>query len=204
MTSLTASLGRDQFAEFYAEWHPRTVNAARKRGLADPEDVASDIMLVFLEKDYLDRFDPTLKDDGVTFESWVNSILYWRLNNASRDEHRRPMGHTIEHTIELSGHDVPISEQPMAEFKLLAMSCFELLRDRYGIELAEVWVSVVKQVITDSTNTSGYVRQWLAAKHLGIPSVVIGRRLNELRRVILADNELREMLGADHWAHAAA
>lgn len=199
MTSSRVSRSRDEFEEFYAAWYPRAVNAARKRGLPDPEGVASDIMLVFLEKDYLDRFDPT-RDGAVEFESWVNAILYHRLNNAYRDESRRP----LRKAIQLLEVDEPVFEHPVTEFKLLAMSCFELLRDRYGADLADVWVSVVKQVVTDSTSSSGYVRQWVAAKHLKVASVTVGKRLEELRRVILADDDLREMLGADSWALSAA
>ncbi len=199
MTSSTPSLSRDKFEEFYVEWHPRAVRAARKRGLLDPEGVASDIMLVFLEKDYLDRYDPT-RDGAASVESWVNAMIYNRLNNAWRDESRQALGNAVEWL----DHDEADEFRPFTEFKMLALSCFELLRDRYGMELAEVWVSIVKQVAEDSTSRGGRARQWMIAKHLKVGSGTVTARMRELRRVIQADAELREMLSADTWEHAAA
>jgi hypothetical protein len=175
------------------------MRAARKRGLSDPESVASDIMLVFLEKDYLEKFDPSI-EGATTFESWVNAVIYKRLNNAYRDENRRAMGHTVP----IMDHDELITEEPVAEFKLLAMSCFELLRDRYGMELAEVWVSIVKQVVEDTTAKTGRARQWLMAKHLAVGEAKVSSLMSELRNVIVSDAELREMLSADSWASQAA
>lgn len=195
MTSSTASLR--SFEEFYSEWHPRAVRAARKRGLQDPESVASDIMLVFFEKDYLERYDPTI-EGAASFATWVNNVIFRRLNNAYRDQGRRPA------TVELLEWDEPAEDQTTAEFKLLAMSCFELLRDRYGSELAEVWVSIVKQVAEDSTAVTGRARQWVISKHLELSASAVSGRMAELRKVILKDADLREMLGADRWAREAA
>ncbi len=185
------------FEEFYSEWHPRAIRLARKRGLRDPEAVAGDIMLVFLEKDYLDRYDPT-RSGATSFSAWVNHVIYARLNNAYRNESRRPQ------TLEILEHDGLEEDQPVAEFKMLAMSCFELLRERYGMELAEVWVSIVKQVVEDSTARTGRARQWLITKHLDLGATAVSARMAELRRTILNDADLKEMLGADRWAHSAA
>jgi len=195
MTFSTVSLS--SFEEFYAEWHPRAVRAARKRGLRDPEAVASDIMLVFFEKGYLEKHDPTMKG-AVTFESWVNSILYNRLNNAYRDESRKPS------TVEIMDHDDIAEVETVLEFKLIAMSAFDLLTRRYGDELAAVWVSIVKQVVDDSVGRSGNAIYSIIQTHLGLGAEEVSSRMTELRHVIVTDIELREMLGADSWAHKAA
>ena len=189
MTSSIRSRSREEYEEFYSEWYPRAVAAARGRGLRDPEAVASDIMVMFFEKDYLDRFDPTRESGSATFKSWVNSMIYKRLANAYRDESRRPFG------VELMDHDRAVADEPIAEFKMLAMSCFQLLRDRYGEELATVWVSVVKQVSEDTTASSGKARQWLIAKHLQCGSAAASSLMNRLRHVLTHDADLREMLG---------
>lgn len=196
MTSSTASLS--SFEEFYNEWYPRAVRVARRRGLADPEAVASEIMVVFFEKDYLQRYDPA-REGASSFEDWINAILYRRLNNAYRDEMRRPqiVGDVLE-------TDQTIEDRSDTEFKLLAMQAFELLRDRYGMELAEVWVSVVKQVAEDSTSSSGYARQWLTAKHVQRSPSRVSEEMTKLRYVITHDSDLREMLNADRWALEAA
>jgi hypothetical protein len=195
MTSSTASLS--SFEEFYADWYPRAVRAARKRGLSDPEAVANDIMMVFLEKDYLERYDPT-RDGAVGFESWVNSIVYHRLNNAYRDLTRCPQTVAYSQQSDTGAHD-----ESTVEFELMVMSAFELLRDRYGMEIADIWVSIVKQVVEDSTSRMGDVRRWLTAKHLRIKPSTVSDRVIMLRGIVMQDRELREMLGADCWSQQA-
>ncbi len=197
MTSSTASLS--SFEDFYGDWYPRAVRAARKRGLPDPEAVASDIMMVFLEKDYLSRYDPT-KKGAASFDTWVNSIVYNRLNNAYRNESRRATGHTVE----LQDHDMRVQDDLTVEFKLMAMSAFELIKDRYGIEIADVFVSVVKQVVEGTTSVTGDVRRWLTAKHLDVKAEIVSERVVTLRELIEKDTELRELLGADRWSQQAA
>lgn len=192
MTSSTAC--PSSFTEFYAEWYPRAVRAARGRGLRDPEAIAGDIMVVFLEKDYLDRYDGEM-DGAVSFEGWVNRMIYNRLNNAYRDSTRKPQESRIEDFHEVYGDR--LSNAPkVLEFKWLAMSAFELIRSRYGMELAEVWVSIVKQVAEDSTAVTGSARQWLISKHLKLSNEVVSDRMSRLREVIETDVELKELVGA--------
>jgi hypothetical protein len=195
MPSSTASVS--SYEDFYHEWFPRALRAARKRGLRDPEATAQNIMMVFFEKDYLDRYDPAM-EGAVTFDSWVNAVVYNRLNNAHRDERRRAQ------TVEILDHDEAVEESGEPEFKVMAMEAFRLLRDRYGSELADVWVSVVKQVVEDETSAAGYARKYLIADHLGLGRKVVSERLETLQQVITKDAELREMLGADRWSRQAA
>jgi uncharacterized alpha-E superfamily protein len=72
------------------------------------------------------------------------------------------------------------------------------------MELAEVWVSIVKQVVEDTTAKTGRARQWLMAKHLAVGEAKVSSLMSELRNVIVSDAELREMLSADSWASQAA
>lgn len=204
MTSSTVSPSR--FEEFYADWYPRAVRAAQARGLRDPEAVASDIMITFMTADYLDKYDPTRKG-ATTFEGWVNHILYLRLNNAHRAERRQPQTVTmsmdwagrVETGAQKSGGQAVgvDQDQRTLEYTDLCKKVYQVIKDRYGNDLAAVWVSVVKQVSEDTTARSGVLRQWLMAKHLKVKPSTVSGRVAALRRVVLADDELRELLSAD-------
>lgn len=200
MTFSTASLSN--YEEFYAEWYPRAVKAAAKRGLPDPEAVASDIMIVFFEKDYLEKYDPTAKG-AVAFSSWVESILYGRLNNVHRDLQRKPQAHD---SIEIGDVDGAPEDDyfDVADFKLLAVSAFELINERYGEDVSRVWVSVVKQVVDGTVGRSGRALQAVVMQHLSMSQWKATVSMNRLREVLVEDPDLREMFGAHHWAREAA
>lgn len=202
MTSSTHS--HSSFDEFYRDWYPRAVSAAKKRGMPDPESVASDIMIVFLEKGYQKEHDPTM-EGAASFDTWVNNIIYLRLSQAHRDsmwEKRRALT-TAE---ALPEHDKTVAyEEPEAEFKMLSMAVFDLINDRYGSELARMWVAVVKQVAEDTVYGSAKkVHYGLMARHLDVAVESINERVTELKNVILHDGDLRELLDVDSWSHAAA
>lgn len=211
----SSTISRSSFEEFYEVWYPRAVRAARQRGLRDAEAVASDIMITFFETDYLDQYDPTRKG-ATTFESWVNHIMYLRLNNAHRAQRRQPQTVTMtldwEGRIEPSpqkngGRTIGITQDHQAlgveqdrhdlDFSELCKKVYQLIKVRYGEDLAGTWVSVVKQVAEDTTARSGILRQWLTAKHLRIAQKTVTGKVDALRNVILEDEELRELLGAN-------
>lgn len=200
MTSSTASLGRDQFAEFYEEWYPRALAAARKRGVDDPEAVAQDIMMVFFEKDYLDRYDPT-RPDASRFDDWVISVVYKRLNNVYRDRSRKDEHFKLVPLVDNTENEFPMEDDiATPEFRLLAMRCFGIIQDRYGSDLAGIWVSVVKQVAEDTVGRKGVASPKKIREHLGLGRKVVEKGVAELRHVVTTDADLREMLGADSWA----
>ena len=195
-----------RFEQFYAEWYPRAVRAAQMRGLQDAEAVASDIMITFMTANYLDKYDPT-REGATTFESWVNHIMYLRLNNAHRAETRQPqtvtMNLTFEGRVEHDGHAQggrsrgTLQDRSALDFSDLCRKVYQLITQRYGDDLGSTWVAVVKQVTEDTTARSGILRQWLMAKHLQIAQKTVGGKMDSLRSVILEDDDLREMLNAD-------
>lgn len=199
MISSTASLSN--YEDFYREWYPRAVKVASVRGFPDPEAVASDIMIVFFTKDYLERYDPTV-EGAASFDTWVNNILYKRIDDAHRAEKRKVRTKELEPKHNVIPDEVRV--EPTVEFKLLAMEAFELIDKRYGHEMSAVWVSVVKQVVDDTTGKSGRALLYLIQQHLCIGAQTASKRMERLRDVILGDAELREMLGAGYWAHEAA
>lgn len=190
MTSSTLSLDKPEtFEEFYEEWYPKALTLARRRGAADPEATAQDLMLVFFTSDYIDKYDPT-RVDAVTFESWVNAILYRRMNSVYRSQKRRAVS------------TAPIEEAPeieyihpeVPEFKDVAKSVFQLLRSRYGLDMARLWVSVVTQVTNQSYAESGRVRQYELARHLRWSERKVSTKLTKLRSILGEDEDLQEAL----------
>lgn len=54
--------------EFYLQYRPRVEASVRRQGIVEWEDVASDILCRFIERDFLSKYDPefTVIHDGVT------------------------------------------------------------------------------------------------------------------------------------------
>lgn len=198
MTFSTASLS--SYDEFFTEWYPKAVRAASKRGVRDPEAAAADIMLLFFEKDYLDRYDPAMAG-AVSLKNWIMAIVTKRVTDVQRYEARRLQPANTEKLPEQASDEVTVS---VPEFRVMAMEAFQLIKRRYGQELSDVWVSVVKQVVEGDTAKSGVVRLYLIAEHLKIRRDTAATRVEELRSVLLSDPDLRELVGADHWSREAA
>jgi hypothetical protein len=57
--------------EFYLQYRGRVEASVRRQGIVEWEDVASDILCRFIERDFLNKFDPdyTSVHDGVTYHA---------------------------------------------------------------------------------------------------------------------------------------
>lgn len=176
------------FEEFYQEWYPRALSLARRKGAIDPEATAQELMMVFFTTDYIDRYDPT-REGAVTFDSWINAILHRRLASVYRSQKR---GTTIEPMETLPEEEFIHPEVP--EFKSAARSVFQMLKTRYGMDQARLWVSVVKQVSEQTYSISGKVRQYELARHLRWTETKVRDELSTLRGVLKEDEDVREAL----------
>jgi RNA polymerase sigma-70 factor, ECF subfamily len=74
----------DAWASLYHDVAPLVVGYLRAQRLADPEDVAGEVLLEVVRD--LDRFE----GDASHFRSWVLAITHHRLLDARRHEARRP------------------------------------------------------------------------------------------------------------------
>ncbi len=201
MTSSTLSLSKpDSFAEFYEVWFPRALSVARRGGADDPEATAQDMMVVFLTTDYIERYDPA-SAGAVSFESWINAIIYRRMASTYRSM-KRPKGRLVEYREKVPEiEDFRDTETP--EFKSAAKSVFKMLTKRYGIDLARLWVSIIKQVAEETYALSGRVRQYELARHLRWTEAKVRDELALLRCVLTEDNDVMEALNG-YRARAAA
>lgn len=191
MTSSTRSHSKpDSFAEFYEVWYPRALEIATRGGARDPEATAQDMMVVFLTSDYIDRYDPTAKG-AVSFDSWVNAILFRRMSSTYRSQ-QRPKGQLVSYVETVPEMEQWATETP--EFKSAAKSIFKLFTKRYGIDLARMWVSVIKQVAEETYSISGRVRQYELARHLRWPEAKVRDELALLRCVLAEDEDVLEAL----------
>ncbi len=192
MTSSTLSLSRkpDSFAEFYEVWYPRALELATRGGANDPEAEAQEMMIVFLKSDYIERYDPTIKG-AVSFDSWINAILYRRVKSAYRSQ-KRPKGQLVSYVEDVPEMETWQTETP--EFKSAAKSIFRLFTKRYGIDLARLWVSVIKQVAEETYSISGRVRQYELARHLRWTEAKVRDELALLRCVLIEDVDVLEAL----------
>lgn len=192
MTSSTLSHSKpDSFAEFYEVWYPRALAVAQRGGSDDPEATAQDMMVVFLTTDYIERYDPTTAG-AVSFESWINAIIYRRMKSTYRSQ-MRPKGQLVSYV-----EDVPEIEEykntETPEFKSAAKSVFKMLTTRYGIDLGRMWVSIIKQVAEETYALSGRVRQYELARHLGWTEARVRDELALLRCVLRGDSDVMEAL----------
>ena len=192
MTSSTHSRSKpDSFAEFYEVWYPRALEVATRGGSTDPEATAQDLMIVFLTNDYIERYDPT-SEGAVSFDSWINAIMYWRMTSTYRSQ-KRPKGQLVSFV-----GDVPEVESyrdtDTFEFKSVAKSVFKMLTKRYGIDLAKIWVSIIKQVAEESYALTGRVRQYELARHLRWTEAKVRDELALLRCVLREDADVIEAL----------
>ncbi len=192
MTSLTHSHSKpDSFEEFYEVWYPRALEVATRGGSTDPEATAQDMMVVFLTTDYIERYDPTITG-AVSFDSWINAIIYWRMAGTYRSQ-KRAKGKLVAYV-----EDVPEIEEyrdtETFEFKSVVKSVLKMLTTRYGIDLSRIWVSIIKQVAEESYALSGRVRQYELARNLGWTEAKVRDELALLRCVLTEDADVMEAL----------
>lgn len=191
MTSSTISTSKPaNYEEFYEDWYPKALSIARRGGAVDPEATAQDLMIVFLTSDYLERYDPT-REGAVTFESWVNAILYRRMSSVYKSQKRRK-GSMVLYTDEVPEEE--FLHPDIAEYKSAVRSVFLLLRERYGAEQAKLWVAIVRQVTQGAVAVTGRVRQYELAARLDWSESKVGSELRRLRYLIETDQEIAEAL----------
>lgn len=193
MTSSIPSHSKpDSFAEFYEVWYPRALELATRGGVIDPEAEAQEMMIVFLKSDYIERYDPTIKG-AVSFDSWINAILYRRVKGAYRSQ-KRPKGQLVTYQADIEDEAWMAWPTETPEFKSAAKSIFKLFTKRYGIDLARLWVSVIKQVAEETYSISGRVRQYELARHLRWTEAKVRDELALLRCVLTEDEDVLEAL----------
>lgn len=181
--------GYATWEDFHREWYPRIVWVGRKRGLADPESFAQDMMELLVRKDYLERHRQFRGQKSA--KTWINNLVYRRAWNAVRDASRRPQS-AVEYSDELN--QTPKDGMAEVEAADLQMRIRDILDRRSGEKVAQIWDMVCKQVSQDEVGPGGKVRILVLAEDLGISQGAARKRMAEFR-LALEEHGLDRMLG---------
>jgi RNA polymerase sigma factor (sigma-70 family) len=136
---LLAAQGGDghAWASLYHDVAPLVVGYLRAQRLADPEDVAGEVLLEVVRD--LDRFE----GDASHFRSWVLAIAHHRLLDARRREARRPRLATNDDV------DAAATSRDDVEAETLSVLGFDELRPALGALTADQRSVLLLRVVDD-------------------------------------------------------